>query len=86
MKKVIFLSFVCLLLVALVFPACGCPPPETKAKAIKIGVIGPMEYLQGEHHWWGAEMARDEVNAAGGVKVGDETYMIELIKADSMRY
>ena len=42
-----------------------------------------MEFLQGRHHWWGAELARDEVNAAGGVKVGDETYMIELIKADS---
>jgi len=50
---------------------------------MKIGVIGPMEYIQGKHHWAGAEMARDEINAAGGVKVGDVTYMIQLIKADS---
>jgi len=80
-KKVLFLLFTCLLLVALVLPACG--EEGAKAKTIKIGVIGPMEYVQGQHHWWGAEMARDEINAAGGVKMGDETYMIELIKADS---
>ena len=81
MKKVLFLLFTCLLLVALVLPACG--DGGAKEKTIKIGVIGPMEYVQGQHHWWGAEMARDEINAAGGVKMGDETYMIELIKADS---
>ena len=81
MKKVLFLLFTCLLLVALVVPACnGGTPAE---KTIKIGVIGPMEYIQGKHHWAGAEMARDEINAAGGVKVGDETLMIQLIKADS---
>jgi len=79
-KKFLFLLFTCVLLVALVLPACG---PAEEANVIKIGVIGPMEYVQGEHHWWGAEMGRDEVNAAGGVKVGDETYMIKLIKADS---
>jgi branched-chain amino acid transport system substrate-binding protein len=81
-KKVLFLLFTCLLLVALVIPACeggGVPA----GNVIKIGVIGPMEYIQGKHHWAGAEMARDEINAAGGVKVGDETYMIKLIKADS---
>ena len=80
MKKVIFLLFTCLLLTALVIPACGT---EQKGPTMKIGVIGPMEYIQGKHHWAGAEMARDEINAAGGVKVGDVTYMIQLIKADS---
>jgi len=67
-------------LIALVLPACAGPAAEN---VIKIGVIGPMEYVQGEHHWWGAEMGRDEVNAAGGVTIGDEVYMIELIKSDS---
>ena len=80
MKKFLFLLFTCVLLVALVLPACG---PAEEANTIKIGVIGPMEYLQGEHQWWGAEMGRDKVNAAGGIKIGDETYMMELIKADS---
>ena len=81
MKKVSFLLFTCLLLVALILPACG--GGEQKGDTIKIGIIGPMEYIQGEHQWWGAEMAADEINAANGVLVGDKKYMIELIKADS---
>ncbi|MGD0353447.1 MAG: ABC transporter substrate-binding protein [Dehalococcoidia bacterium] len=84
MKKVLFLLFTCLLLVAIVLPACK-PGPAVTGPVIKIGVIGPMQYIQGEHHWWGAEMARDEINAAGGVKVlpDQPPYMVELIKADS---
>ena len=81
MKKVLFLLISCVLLIALALPACAAPVEE--AKTIKIGVIGPMEYVQGEHHWWGAEIGRDTVNAAGGVTIGDEVYMIELVKADS---
>ncbi len=50
---------------------------------IKIGVIGPMKFSAGKHNWWGAEMAADEINAAGGVKVGKKKYSIELVKADS---
>jgi branched-chain amino acid transport system substrate-binding protein len=89
-KKVLFLLFSCLLLVALVIPACkgggggaldlGIP---AGAKTIKIGVIGPMQYIQGEHHWWGATMAAQNINAAGGFKVGDDTYYVDLIQADS---
>ena len=37
-------------------------------KKIKIGVIGPMKFAAGKHNWWGAEMAADEINAAGGIK------------------
>jgi branched-chain amino acid transport system substrate-binding protein len=82
-KKVLFLLFTCLLLVAMVLPACqGGEKPPT-GDVIKVGVIGPMQYLQGRHNWIGAEMARDEINAAGGIKVGDKTYQIQLIQADS---
>lgn len=89
MKKVLFLLFSCLLLVALVIPACkggggaldlGIPQG---AKTIKVGVIGPMQYIQGEHHWWGATMAAQKINAAGGFKVGDDTYYVDLVQADS---
>ncbi len=64
-----------------VFGAAGCRPGE--AKVIKIGVLGPMEFIQGRHHWFGATLAMEEINAAGGVKVGDETYQIELVKVDT---
>ena len=79
-KKILFSFFACLLLVALVLPACG---PPAAGNTIKIGVIGPMQFVQGEHHWWGAEMARDEINKAGGVTLDGEKYLIELIQADS---
>ncbi len=58
-------------------------PTPTAAGTIKIGVIGPMGYVQGEHHWFGAQMARDEINESGGIDVAGEKYMIELAQADS---
>ena len=61
------------------FPAWG-------ADTIKIGVIGPMKYVQGIGHWNGATMAADEINEKGGVKVGDKMMKIELVKADSNEF
>ena len=42
-----------------------------------------MQFQMGEHHWMGATLAADEINAAGGVKVGNDTYKIKLVKVDS---
>jgi len=67
------------LLMTLCFPAWG-------AETIKIGVIGPMHFLQGKGHWNGATMAAEEINAAGGVKVGKEKLKIEIVKADSNEF
>ncbi len=53
------------------------------AGEIKIAVTGPMTNIQGEMMWWGAEMARDEINAAGGVDVGGEAYSIRLIQVET---
>jgi branched-chain amino acid transport system substrate-binding protein len=80
-KKIIHILVACSLLLLLV--AAGCGTPAEEANVIKIGVIGPMQFVQGEHHWFGATMARDEINAAGGVTIGEDTYTIELIKTDS---
>ena len=71
----------CLLLILVAVPACV--PGAEEAKVIKIGVIGPMQFVQGEHHWYGATMARDEINAAGGVSLAGVNYPIELIRTDS---
>jgi len=81
-KKVLFLLFSCLLLVAMVLPACGGGGTPA-GKVVKIGVIGPLQYLQGQNHLWGARLARDEINAAGGIMIGSDAYQIELIEADS---
>ncbi len=67
------------LVVTVCFPVWG-------AKTIKIGVIGPMHFLQGKGHWNGALMAEEEINAAGGVKVGKEKLKIEIVKADSNEF
>jgi len=53
------------------------------AQTIKIAILGPMAFVQGENHWAGAEMARDEINKAGGVNVGGKRRQIELIRADT---
>src|SRR4030065_2721155 len=53
---------------------------------IKIGVIGPMKFVQGIGHWNGAVMAADEINAKGGVKVGNKMMKIKLIQADSNEF
>jgi len=50
---------------------------------IKIAILGPMAFVQGQHHWMGAEMARDEINKAGGISVGGKKMLVELIRADS---
>jgi len=55
-------------------------------RTIKIGVIGPMNFVQGKGHWNGATMAAEEINAKGGVQVGSEKMKIELVKADSNEF
>ena len=77
-RGVVALLIVCLVAVALI-PGCQPTPEET----IKIGVIGPMTFIQGEQHWYGAKMAADEINEAGGIVVGNVTMPIELVKIDS---
>jgi branched-chain amino acid transport system substrate-binding protein len=53
------------------------------AQTIKIAILGPMSFVQGENHWAGAEMARDEINKAGGINVGGKRRQVELIRADT---
>ncbi|MGH8692270.1 MAG: leucine ABC transporter subunit substrate-binding protein LivK, partial [Burkholderiales bacterium] len=49
-----------------------------QAQTIKIAILGPMAFVQGENHWAGAEMARDEINKAGGINVGGKRMQVEL--------
>ncbi len=50
---------------------------------IKIGVLGPMTVPPGEYAWYGAEMARDEINKAGGINVGGKRVQVELFRGDT---
>src|SRR5687767_4682682 len=65
------------------FALAGVVNSGAQAQTIKIAILGPMAFVQGENHWAGAEMARDEINKAGGVNVGGKRMQIELIRADT---
>jgi branched-chain amino acid transport system substrate-binding protein len=82
---------------ALALGACGkkeevaAQKEETKAAAapaaevIKIGHVAPLTggiaHL-GKDNENGAKLAADEINAAGGIKVGDKTYTIQVLGED----
>ncbi len=72
-----------LLLACLVIGVISCGDEDQETKEITIGVIGPMFFTPGEHHWYGAQMAAEEINAEGGIQVGDETYRVRLIRSNS---
>lgn len=52
-------------------------------QTIKIGIIGPMKFVPGEHILWSGSLATEEINERGGVAIKGNKYKIELIKADS---
>ena len=56
------------------------------ADPIKIGVIGPMQFTQGEGHWNGATLAAEEINKAGGISVQGTKRPVELVKVDSNEF
>ena len=78
-KPITMLVMVCIAVVLLTCQIVG-------AETIKIGVIGPMQFVQGKGHWNGATMAAEEINAKGGVDVGGKKMKIELVKADSNEF
>ncbi len=53
------------------------------AQEIKIGVAGPMAFAQGQHQWFGAELGAEEINAKGGILVGNKRMPIKLVKIDT---
>jgi len=53
------------------------------AQEIKIGVAGPMAFVQGQHHWYGAEFGAEVINAKGGILVGNKKLPIKLVKIDT---
>ncbi len=78
-KTLLSLVLASFLVMAIGFSAWG-------AETIKIGVIGPMHFVQGKGHWNGALMAAEEINAKGGIQVGKKKMKIKLIKADSNEF
>jgi branched-chain amino acid transport system substrate-binding protein len=53
------------------------------AGTITFAITGPMTFMQGMDHWAGAEMARDEINANGGVDVGGVRHDVALVQVET---
>jgi branched-chain amino acid transport system substrate-binding protein len=66
MRKITIVLTIMLFASLLVFSGCTRDAGEAEG-TIKIGVIGPMNFTQGEGHWNGAVMAAEEINADGGI-------------------
>jgi branched-chain amino acid transport system substrate-binding protein len=56
---------------------------QAKPEPVKIGIVGPMAFIQGEDAWNGATLAAEEVNAAGGIQVGAVKRPVQLVKVDT---
>ena len=52
-------------------------------RMIKIGVLGDTKRTTGEGAWQGAWLAAYEINTAGGIDVGGDTYYVALISEDT---
>jgi len=87
MKRIVFLIIASLLVLGLVLPGCDGDGDGNGGPAfdeyIKFAICGPTDYIQGEHMMWGAQVARDEINEAGGIDVGGDAYGVELIEVDT---
>ena len=75
-----------ILILAMVFLFAVSSWAVAFGQEIKIGVIGPMKFVQGIGHWNGATMAAEEINARGGIQVGTKKMKINLIQADSNEF
>jgi branched-chain amino acid transport system substrate-binding protein len=79
----VLIGIVAVVAIGIIVRAVRPPVPVEEVPEIRIGIIGPMRFIQGEHKWLGAQMAAEEINAAGGINVGGVMHRIELVKADS---
>ena len=50
---------------------------------IKFGYIGPTKFIIGQECALTADMAVEDINKAGGIKIGNKKYKVELVKVDS---
>lgn len=61
----------------------GAPDDVASNRIIKIGVLGSLTEIQGEGQWYGTYLAVDEINTAGGFKIGTDTYYFGLVGEDT---
>lgn len=81
MRKVsAVMALVCL--ASLVFSVGTAPAAETLKIGFNIPLTGDIPKV-GESSKYAAEILKTEINGAGGVKVGDKTYMLDFVYEDN---
>ena len=82
-NKVLFSLLVVVLVAGLLLGACG--PKSSEVKTLKVGgnlpLSGPAS-VAGLAFKQGWDMAVEQINNEGGIKIGGDTYMIDLIVED----
>ena len=58
-------------------------PGEPPELVITFAIAGPMTDLKGQMQWDGAQMAADEINAAGGITINSTAYPVELVQVET---
>ena len=78
-------SLAILIVLVLALPVVGPGPVPAAEKTLTIGLLGPLSggaASYGVELQRGAEMRTDEINKAGGLKVGGDVYKIKLVAYD----
>jgi branched-chain amino acid transport system substrate-binding protein len=81
-KELLLVAIAAYLAIGLIFFACGPKEPKT----IKIGINAPLtgDFPKiGEGTKYAAQMWLEDVNAVGGIQVGDKKYKVELVIEDN---
>jgi len=82
LKRIVFLIIASLMVLGLMLPGCTGGGGGGGAY-VNIAVVGPLTDLQGQNHLGGAQMARDEINAAGGVVINGTAYTVRLFEVET---
>jgi branched-chain amino acid transport system substrate-binding protein len=76
---------ICVALLLVLLPVVGCAKPAPEAKPLKIGVLGSVTgwmSIAEANVVEGTQLAKDDLNAKGGVTVNGQNYLIELVLGD----
>ncbi len=81
-RRVILVMTSVVLVLGLLLAAGACAPAPTEAKTLKIGVIESLNWPIGTDALATIEMDVERTNADGGLLIGGERYMLEIIVDD----
>lgn len=87
MRKGLLVMLVCIVALSLVLvPAWACAPAKPTGNPIKVGILAPTKLPVGMRFVYGAQVAEDEINAAGGIKVGNVKRPLQVVVVDTNEY